>query len=645
MTNSPFSKSEIAQGLLNLAPPLISESLLEDDQFCNEFEFARDPILAFGDSGPSFLRSRLYNTVRKALTDETDLKVTDTDGKAWKIVLGKGNGQQRYPAISNNGHQIVLLPHSTLLPDSRERLNSVENIAHHFNLPVSSRNGWRNIVAERPLDNDEVDKFYDDFCDTPIHFKRSLRDDISNGTVSVPSLVPRSKRHYERLVGVYDGSTSLKDYASEEGRQFIESLLAWRPLEGFLFSLLMSSHSALTDEIRVELLEKEELVRAFGYLEKQGDRTSQLGAIEVGLRILPEVPEIESNLVRLIDQIRDENVNGEESRFRLLSTLFVLVDGELSRTRLFSEHPPFFRRLASLAQSALISRQFVELGVNVDPFCEWVTENYGLNYTQFHLQSLADMRLEPRWIPDFASPSRMRAEFLGRVIDAALGCEDSLRDTKLCDLILGTGPDSLQSNLEYPHSLTVGPLAGGESVSETSALPIFEEIEAQFRTEGKEPPPYFLLILFGPLLQSESSLSDLAANALKKSNHRLDDIYDSSGCLYVQTGLASVAAVTRSRSLADELRILVRQYRRDTRHTLSVGEAVRVCLAAAASRSGLKDWREYVGGCLTEMAFSELEDSDHNALHFQLQYLCHVDPGLWAFCSKADAALKALRGY
>ena len=151
MVNSPFVKSEIAQALLNLTPPLIQESLLDDAHFCDEFEFARDPILAFGDSGPSFLRSRLYNTVRKALTDETDLKVMDTDGKAWKIVLGKGNGQQRYPAISNNGHQIALLPHSTLLPDSRERFNSVDNIAHHFNLPVSSRKVWRNIVCRAPF--------------------------------------------------------------------------------------------------------------------------------------------------------------------------------------------------------------------------------------------------------------------------------------------------------------------------------------------------------------------------------------------------------------------------------------------------------------------------------------------------------------
>ena len=193
--------------------------------------------------------------------------------------------------------------------------------------------------------------------------------------------------------------------------------------------------------------------------------------------------------------------------------------------------------------------------------------------------------------------------------------------------------------------LSVGPLEGGDSVADTSSLSLLEEIKAQFREEGIESLPLFSLIYLGPLLPKGSVLSELAADALKRNNHRLDDIYDHSQCITLQTGLASVSAVTRSRLLADELRILVHQYRRDPQHSFSAGEAVRVCLAAAASQSDLKDWREYVGGCLTELAFSELEDNDKDVLHFQLQYLFHVDPGLWAFCSKADAALKALRGY
>ena len=131
----------------------------------------------------------------------------------------------------------------------------------------------------------------------------------------------------------------------------------------------LSSHSSMTAEINADLLGIEDLVRAFDFLDKHGDRISQLGAIEVGLRILPSRPEIEPVLIRLIEQIRDDNVDGQASGFKLLSALFLLVDGELSRTRLLSAEPPFYRRLAALSQAALIHRQLVNSSVDIDKFC------------------------------------------------------------------------------------------------------------------------------------------------------------------------------------------------------------------------------------------------------------------------------------
>ena len=158
----------------------------------------------------------------------------------------------------------------------------------------------------------------------------------------------------------------------------------------------------MTAAINVDHLSSEDLVNAYDFLEKHGDRISQLGAIDVGLRILPFNPDIEPSLNRLIKQIRDDCVNGEASGFKLLSALFILVDGELSRMRLFSAEPPFYRRLAALSQAALIHRQLLNSGFGGSRFCEWVLSNRGSNY---YLQSLIDMRIEPRWNPDLAVAS------------------------------------------------------------------------------------------------------------------------------------------------------------------------------------------------------------------------------------------------
>ncbi len=644
--NSPHVRAAVAQGLLELAPPLIRMSLLDNTQFREEFSVDRDRLLEFGDSGPSFRRTTLYDAIRQTLSGQSALKVTDADGREWRLVVERRKGRSTTLAISHGSEQIALLPHVTLSSNRDERLECINDVALEFNLPMSAQKIWRDIAQERPLNDDEVDEFYNDFCDTPIDVARSIRNEITSGTVSVSSLVPQSKRYYERLSGVFDGSTSVRHYASKQGRKFFKQLSSWRPYDGFLFSLFLSSHPALSAEISVELLERDDLVRAFDFLASCGDRISQLGAIEVGLRVLPERPEIQPFLFRLIVQIRDDDVYGSESRFKLLSILFTLVDGELSRTRLFSESPPFYRRQASLSQAALICRQYVSLGVEINPFCEWVIDQLAMNHIHSYLQSLADMRLEPRWIPEFATPSLLRTAFLGRIIRAALDNQEDIQKTELFDLILGSSCESLQSHIEYPHELTVGPLEGGERVSDTSTSfsAALEEMEVQFRADGQGAPPFAPLILYGPVLPVGSELPGLAADALSRRDHCLDEFGDSSRLLTVRNGLATVAAATRSRALADELRILVRKHRRDAQYALSIAESVRICIAAAASRSELKEWREYVGDSLTELAFGELVDDDIKVLDVHLQYLCHVDPGLWAFCGKADAALKALRG-
>ena len=106
-------------------------------------------------------------------------------------------------------------------------------------------------------------------------------------------------------------------------------------------------------------------------------------------------------------------------------------------------------------------------------------------------------------------------------------------------------------------------------------------------------------------------------------------------------GLATVAAASRGQALADELRILVRRYRRDTEYALSIEEAIRICLVASASRADLNEWRDYVGDWLTELAFGDFQGNEGKAFYSHLQCLCHAVPELWVSCGKADAALTA----
>ena len=69
-----------------------------------------------------------------------------------------------------------------------------------------------------------------------------------------------------------------------------------------------------------------------------------------------------------------------------------------------------------------------------------------------------------------------------------------------------------------------------------------------------------------------------------------------------------------------------------------------MCLSAAASRSDLTEWTEFVGEWLTELAFSDLKKEEAQECYttFALDWLLSNGvPELWVTCGRADAALKA----
>ena len=642
MSNTPCVRAAIVQTALGSVPPLIRKSLLEEPEFRQEYELKTETVLTFGDSGVSIQRSRIFGAVRKSLAGVAELEVTDSDDREWKLTNEAETGQPPNLAIFSDEQRLILPDFAVLSPDAAVRLRSLDEAAFDVNLPTSALDTWREILAERALEDDEVDPFYSDVRDTPVHLMRTIRDETLAGKSSVSSLVPSSRRYFERLVGAYDGSASIRDYVEGAGGRFLKELSVWRPYEGFLFSLFLSSHSALTAKISVERLEREDLVHAYDFIEKRGDIMSRLGAIEVGLRILPEYPEIETLVARLIEQMRDEGVDDSSSEFKLFAALFCLVDGELSRTRLLSAEPPFYRRLASLSHAALIHRQFVVSGVERDEICNWALNSRG---EQYYMQSLSDMRVEPRWNPDLASARQMKAECFGRVMLAAMQFEANLKDSELQRLILGSEPRSLHSLSEFPSPYFPGPLEGAEDSPNALPSDLSAAIKAQLSTDEVQPSSFVALVNSAMIFQVDSGQAELAAKALKLGNYRLANVKHKSQLFTILHGLAMVAAKTRSKKLADELRILVRRYRRDTQYRISGDEELQICLTAAASRASLTEWRDFVGEWLTELAFGEFRDDEGRVFHSRLQCLCHAVPELWVSCGKADAALMAFNDY
>ena len=291
---------------------------------------------------------------------------------------------------------------------------------------------WRALLVERSLSDDEVYELRLDLMDTSVRRMQEIQDAALGPKLEVGALVPRSRRYFERLVGKYDGSGCVRDYASGAGRRHIQALMEHGHDQGLLSCLLLSSHPALVDEIDVGRLGAGDLMRLFEQIDKEGDPLSQIGIIQIGFRLLEEVPEVEPILVRLIERMRDDDVHGPASRVRLMSSLFVLVDGEVSRLRLFSDRPAFYRRMATIGHAALLYRIFGNSPSETGRFSDWMVANCG---GQFVRQALIDLRTEPRWSSDLAEPLGLHAEFLGRIVGGAVAVASSIRSERLRHLV------------------------------------------------------------------------------------------------------------------------------------------------------------------------------------------------------------------
>ena len=639
MKNSSYERSALAQMVLDLVSPHIGNTLLEEPEFREEYGLQADAIITFYDVDVSVQRSSLFSAIREVLSDRLKKEeVTDTKGQKWKVKNISKKEKLPNLVLSRGEQRLSLSNFMVLSPDKGTRLHFLDKAASGLKLPNSASDPWRNILAERAPEDDEVDKCLREFHDTPIGKVQAIQSEIRDGQINLSSLVPPSRRYFERLVGEYDGSTSVWEYAANSGKTIFDQLAAWRPYDGFLFSLLLSSHPSLTDEINVDQLGSEDLVRAYDFLEKYGDRISQLGAIEVGLRVLQSSPEIEQPLIRLIKQIRDDDIEGQMSGFKLLSALFCLVDGQLSKTRLLSAEPPFYRRLAALSQAALIHRQLVSSPVDIEQFSEWAfSKREG-----FYMQSLTDMRLEPRWDPSFAMASHIRADFFGRIIIAAKKYEQNIKGSQIYVLTLTNQDESLQPFSDSIETWLPGPLDGIANTQNTLPSEVAEVIETQLSVTEVGPSSFPALVNFALLYPIGADHTELAVKALKRADYHLRNIEDKLQLFIIIDGLAKVAAVSRSPLLADELQILVRRYRQDAEYPLSIHEVIKICLTAAASRSDLSEWTEFVGNWLTELAFGELKKDEAQGLHLCLNYLCHAVPELWVSCGRADAALSAL---
>lgn len=639
MSRTDALRTEMALLALDCVPPTLRETLAYDARMRDNYGIRPDTVLKVGDSDFEAPVSAIVHGVTRALDGAPKASLQALDGTDWSIEADTDRDLDQPALLFSHGERHVEM-HAwlTLSPDRDTRLRCLEALAADVGLPQKACSFWRRILEERSLHGEEVRDLLADLHNTPHVQECFLARRVGTPGLSPELAAPSSRTYFERLVGSRGDSASIERHAAVGVRERLAELAAWRPYEGFLQSLYVASHPDISAQIRVDRMSSEELVNAFDFVLRTGDRVSQLGTIEVGFRVSADRPEVQPTLGKLVDLMRADDLTDRRGGLRAYSLLYVLVSSELSTRRQLDGEPPFYRRLAALAQAGVIQRQMVATGVALkDSAFESVVGEY-------YLRALVDLRLEPRRHPTLAFAEQMQAHFLRRVLKAAIRYENEMSADLMEKLGHLLGPESLRRAGEAFILYKPGPL---EELEESRALPAeFDRaIHVQIdKDNAVEPTDFSALRTSATSFRIGRTQADRAAAALARSNNRLANVRSRSELLDTLAGLASVAAIARSEQLADTLRVVVRAYRRDGEFAITLFEVVQILLVAAASRAELADWADFVGDCLTELAFGDLDQGEGEMLHGCVRRFCEIVPELWATCGSADAALMACNG-
>jgi hypothetical protein len=198
----PIKAELAAHFMLELVPPLIRKTLVDDARFREEYGliFAPHILISFTEAGVFFNRSDLFLAIREALSGTSVSEVVDTDAKAWELSLKQN---EQYPVAELiRDNKCLVFPHiAALSPDPIMRLQVLEFLAATVGLPKKRRDEWQRLFESHAPDDDEFSSFQSDLANTPVQRAQTIGNEIDKQHAQISSFVPPSRDYFQRLVG------------------------------------------------------------------------------------------------------------------------------------------------------------------------------------------------------------------------------------------------------------------------------------------------------------------------------------------------------------------------------------------------------------------------------------------------------------
>lgn len=621
MANSDSLRAYMVFHVINLFPSLVRGELLSDSKLLEELALATDATVRFGDKDIAFSRSALFKAIRSAFENiEEEFFLEDINGNPWYLRHHPGE----LPAFSLTKDDLQILNDSfwPLCADVDRRLSIFETEVKDKSLSKEELDRWRAVLSAPTVSDDDVSDLLRDLEHSPSHIEALLRQEFQCPSNKVSTLVPDTIRYYERLIGKFCGSENIDEYCKVELKAYFDNRIE---NEVSVNDLLMCIHKSISAVASSGLVDEAQ----YHAIANQAIQTCHpillISCLEVGL--LKFVDSSAAIIKKLFECISSPKTL---DNLRLFCSMAVFVDGELARLQIFKGKPPFYRRLASFSQSALIVKVGLEEGVAFDKVEQWASQQRGL---YFFCRGFVDLMEEPRWLPTYLTAEQFINEIYGRV---NIACQEFDK----CQVVEYLQKELLSGSRLNLHSFLPGPLEGNSTPAvvpdEISNL-LAKHIESEASLES-----FRVLMNSAPFWNIDDDYLERAVSLLESAQHKLAAVNDKDSVYRVLNGLAQVACMTRSRKLAASVTILSRLYRDYIDVDSEPENYLAIGVVAGAAFENKDSWAEYIGQWCTELAYLPISEDAIVRIEVMLERLCTLEPYLYYTCSKSLDILRML---
>lgn len=462
MSRAEYIRASVAIATSQLFPSRVRDAVISDPKFIQSFGLKADAVIRFGRDDLTFQRSVLFDATRQALRPGHEaVSVDNMQGETWEVCVIPNKSPVEISLA--RGASRVLVNHFGLLSRGKAvRLGTLLNEANNLGLLAEQIVVWKELLERRAPTDDEAVIIWEDLKDTPVAVASVIRENLASGSVSLDVWVPRSHRYYERLVGRCEGGLSLDNYAAQVAPQQFVRLLGWRGAEGLKRALLLAAQPRLSAALAEAKIDDGTLGEVLAWLAEKGDVMSCAAGIEIAQPRVAGNDRLREPFGRLLKAfVACESGIGVD-RFQLFSCLFLAVYGEMAYCRIHAEKPPFWRKLAAIAQASLIERCIVEIASDAAGLASWLQSVRSQIYL---LECLVDLRVEPRWLPDLGFPGQLKNEICGRVWGAMTKFTPGDLGPEFVGLACGDAEGSLKKKFNHVLAGLPGPLEGGTAAS------------------------------------------------------------------------------------------------------------------------------------------------------------------------------------